>query len=247
VHVIARKLVVPEVRPAVARGRLQRVLEESVERGTSTLVTGRRGTGKSTMAAAFCRATRRDVAWFDVDSADEDPYVFFSYLLAAIRRRRPNFGGGLTALDRVAEGDDMQSVANLFVYELLERPGPPLLVVLDNLHRVYDAAWSTPFFVRLLPLLPHDTHLLMIGRGIPPAPLWRLRSKQALYVVEESTLAFTRTEVRELLAHYGRTAIDPAHLLERTHGRAALVDAVARGDAESALPTGPPPRLQVSR
>jgi LuxR family maltose regulon positive regulatory protein len=244
-RLIANKLTMPDLWPALTRERLVSLLADSVDTGTSTLVSGRSGTGKSTLAVEYCRRTYRRVAWYDVDETDADPRVFFEYLVEAIHRQRPGFGQRPLALGYVEAHDDMQAVANLFVYELLEQPGKPLVIVLDNLHRIYDAPWVSGFLTRLLPLLPWDAHVIMLGRGLPPAPLWRLRSKQVLRVVEEATLAFTPSEVRELLEHYRQAAIRVQDALQFTHGRAALVDAFSR-DGLAAC-EGPPGIFQRLR
>ena len=79
----------------------------------------------------------------------------------------------------------------------------PLLMVIDDLHLIYDAGWVVPFFRRLLPLLPPEAHMLIIGRSLPPTPVWRMRSKQTLCLVEEAALAFTSQEAADLFAGYG--------------------------------------------
>jgi LuxR family maltose regulon positive regulatory protein len=113
------------------------------------------------------------------------------------------------------------------VYELLES-NEPLLVVIDDLHLVYDAEWLVPFFRRWLPLLPREVHVMLLGRGLPPTPLWRMRSKQTLCVLEEEALAFTLEEARALYASYGLSAAGADAALVETRGRAATLDARAR-------------------
>jgi ATP/maltotriose-dependent transcriptional regulator MalT len=247
IHLIEAKLMVPDLWPPLSRDRLLRMLEESVDTGTSTLLTGRSGTGKSMLAVDFTRRTGRRIAWVDLDAADAEPRIFFAYLIRAIERHRPGFGNLLEAFANVTDADDMGTVANVLVYSMLETPGPPVLLVLDNLHRLYDTAWASSFLVRLLPLLPFDTHLLMMGRGLPPAPLWRVRSKQTLRILEESTLAFTLGEVRELLHYYHGDPASAQGVLDLTHGRAALVESAIRDGPGSGSIFGWMHRLQVEQ
>jgi LuxR family maltose regulon positive regulatory protein len=143
-------------------------------------------------------------------------------LIASIRTQRPRFGGG--ALLPLLHQDDFENVpifAEAFVYELERAPDEPLLIVIDDLHQVCDANWLVPFFHRLLPLLPSDVHMLITSRAIPPAPLWRMRSKQTLFVIDEETLAFTRSEALELFQKEGLTPEQATIAFERCHGRAA--------------------------
>jgi ATP/maltotriose-dependent transcriptional regulator MalT len=95
------------------------------------------------------------------------------------------------------------------------------------LHLIYDADWVIPFFHRLLLLLPAEIHMLILGRGLPPAPMWRLRSKQRLFVITEQMLAFTQSEAEELFSGYGLGAEDASSALKRTSGRAADLHAAA--------------------
>jgi ATP/maltotriose-dependent transcriptional regulator MalT len=57
--------------------------------------------------------------------------------------------------------------------------------------------------------------------------MWRLRSKQRLFVVTEQMLAFTQTEAEELFSGYGFDAEDGSSALKRTNGRAADLHAAA--------------------
>jgi ATP/maltotriose-dependent transcriptional regulator MalT len=109
----------------------------------------------------------------------------------------------------------------------------PLLIVIDDLHLLYDAEWVVPFFGRLLPLLPPEVHMILIGRTLPPAPLWRMRSKQTLRVLEESALAFTLEEAEELFTSYGLHTKPAAQALAETWGRAAALDRAARAHREA--------------
>jgi ATP/maltotriose-dependent transcriptional regulator MalT len=66
-----------------------------------------------------------------------------------------------------------------------------------------------------------------MGRGLPLAPLWRLRSKQRLFVVTKQMLAFTQLEAEELFSGYGLGAEDASSALKRTSRRAADLHAAA--------------------
>jgi LuxR family maltose regulon positive regulatory protein len=151
------------------------------------------------------------------------------YLVESVSRQRPGFGRGLLAHFAGSQGlEDIPTLAEAFLYELLECRGAPLLLVIDDLHLIYDAEWVVPFFSRLLPLLPPEAHLLIIGRSLPPTPIWRMRSKQTLCLIEEAGLAFTPQEAEDLFASYGLAGSDARAALEQTQGRAAALDVFAR-------------------
>lgn len=228
-QLILDKITVPTESPRLSRPRLLNMLHGSLNCCTATIVNGRAGTGKTALATDFASRCGRRVAWYKVDASDADPRVFLKYLVESIRQQRPSFGRETVSyLMETATIEDMPLFAEAFVFELLEGGGEPLLVVIEDLHLVYDAEWVIPFFRRLLPLLPSDAHVLITGRSLPPAPLWRMRSKQTLCVIEEPTLSFTEQEAQKLFASYGLTETQAQHALEKTHGRAALLDSLAR-------------------
>ena len=236
VRFLPDKIAAPSELPRVSRRRLLGLLKESLEGCNSTIIQGRAGTGKTMLASDFARRCGRRAAWFKVDAPDAELRIFCRYLCASIAAERPGFGRRV--LERVGGQvgvEDVPLLVEYFVYELLES-GEPLLVVIDDLHLIYDAEWVVPFFRRLLPLLPPEVHVTLIGRSLPPTPLWRMRSKQTLCVLDEPTLAFTPEEARQLFASYGLDESRAESVLKQTRGRAATFDAATRslGVAEEA-------------
>jgi LuxR family maltose regulon positive regulatory protein len=224
-RLILDKIRVPPERPRLSRTRLLSLLYNSLDTCTSTIINGSAGTGKTTLAADFARRCRRRVAWYTVGAADGASELFFRYLIESVRRQRPGFGERIILpLLESATTEDMPMLAESFIFELSEGDGEPLLIVVDDLHLVYDSEWVVPFFRRLLPLLPAEAHVLITGRGLPPAPLWRMRSKQTLCVIEEPTLCFTESEAMRLFASYGLSEAQARATLGHARGRASLVD-----------------------
>ena len=223
---ITDKIATPARMPRVSRSRLLSTLERSMAAGTSTIISGRAGTGKTSLASDFAQKCGRPVAWYKIDAPDADPLVFFSYLISSIQECRPRFGKKLLMpLLAVGELELVDRLAEAFVYELAEgETAGPLLIVIEDLHLVSDADWLVPFFSRLLPLLPSEVHVLITSRSLPPAPLWRMRSKQSLVVIDEATLAFTRHEAIALFESYGLSQEQASIALDHTHGRAGALD-----------------------
>jgi LuxR family maltose regulon positive regulatory protein len=237
VQVIPEKIAPPQELPRLSRGRLLRTLDESLEDCNSTIIAARAGTGKTMLVNDFARRTGRGVAWYKLDAPDSELSVFLRHLCASVDAAgRPGFGAQtLERLGVEAGADDVPLAVEGFVYEL-SQSDEPLLVVIDDLHLVYDAEWMVPFFRRLLPLLPPEAHFILLGRSLPPTPLWRMRSKQTLCVIDEPTLAFTPEEARALYATYGLTAAAAEAAQRETRGRAATLDARARAEAVAAEP-----------
>jgi len=227
-QLIFEKLAMPSHATWFSRPRLLSILEISLATCTSTILTSRAGTGKTTLAADFAYKCGRPTAWYKVDAPDADLTVFFAYLTACIRQNRPSFGSQrLIELFENSGDEHATLLADSFVYELLESGAEPLFVVIEDLHLVCDADWVVPFFSRLLPLLPTETHVLITSRTMPPAPLWRMRSKQTLTVLDEETLSFTRQEAIEFFESYGLSAEEACIAFDHTHGRASALASFA--------------------
>ncbi len=224
-HFIHEKIAIPTAaRARTSRLRLLKLLVEHQVSANATIVNGRAGTGKTALAADFARYAGRAVTWYKVDATDDDLRLFCEYLVAAIALQRPHLSAEpLLKIARTVEDDRAELLAEALVFQLAEQKSEPLLIVIEDLHLVYDAEWLVPFFSRLLPLLPPDVHILITCRSLPPTPLWRLRSKQMLRVVEESELAFTVDETIALFASYGLGEEHARVAWRQTNGRAALV------------------------
>ena len=233
--IITSKITIPAETPLVCRQGVLDALRENPESCHATVINGRAGTGKTMLAVDFIRRHVGIAAWYKVDAPDMSLPVFIEYLVASVARVRPGFGRQTLecrARSSGAGGAEVGGEFNIaelveaFVYDL-ERQAEPLVLVIDDLHLIYDADWIVPFFNRLLLLLPAKTHMLILGRGLPPEPIWRLRSKQRLFAITEQMLAFTQTEAEELFFQYGLRAEEARLAIRQTGGRAAALHAVA--------------------
>jgi LuxR family maltose regulon positive regulatory protein len=232
---ILDKITTPVELPRVSRRRLLDALHDSMACCTSTVIYGRTGSGKTMLAADFAGQSGRRVVWYKVDAPEFDRHAFLQYLVAAVRSQHPGFGRKtLALLSSSGSMPDAALLAESFVYEMtMLEADEPLLIVIDDLHLLYDAEWIVPFFGRLLPLLPVEAHMILIGRTLPPAPLWRMRSKQTLRVIDESAMAFTLAEAEDLFDSYGLQANSAAQALGETWGRASALDRAARTQREA--------------
>jgi len=230
---IRSKTSIPSDEPVVYRRRLLEMLQESLDCCNSTIVTGRAGTGKTMLVADFARQCGRGVAWYKVDAPDADLWAFLNYFVESLARACPGFcGESLIQMIRGAARINLSTLAEAFV-DALQKQEKPLLIVIDDLHLIYDAEWVVPFLHRLLPLLPAEVHLLILGRSLPPAPLWRLRSKQRLCVIDEQLLTFNPDEAIRLYACYGLSAQQANSALAQTRGRAAALHLAAMRGANA--------------
>lgn len=225
------KIIVPTLTPRTSRPRLLYLLTDNLNNYNATIVNGRAGTGKTTLSADFARRGTRPVCWYKVDAADAELSIFCRYLSSTLRLQRSELDTTrLLEITEAGQSDRAEELAEAFVFQLAERRpagAEPLLIIIEDLHLIYDADWVVPFFHRFLPLVPADIHLIITCRSLPPTPLWRLRSKQMLRVIDEAELAFTPEETHRLFETYGLSEEHAGVALRETNGRAAAIASFA--------------------
>jgi len=228
-QLITEKIAVPSPTTSVRRPRLLTLLDQSLGSCTSTIVTGRAGSGKTSLAIDFAEHCKRRVAWYKVDAPETQLRIFFEYLICSIQSKRPGFGSYslCSFIEQPLETNQIPLLADVLLYELQLESSDPLLIVIEDLHLVCDAEWLVPFFRRLLPLLPADVHVIMTSRTMPPASFWRMRSKQTLSVIDEEMLLFSTEEAFALFDHYALTREQALIALGHSRGRAASLSDLA--------------------
>jgi LuxR family maltose regulon positive regulatory protein len=191
------------------------------ERPTLTLVAAPAGWGKTTLLGEWCAEGDR-VAWLSLDTSDNDPVRFWTYVVEALRTVEPDVGDRALALLRAPH----VSIVDVVLPELLNELGRlerPLNLVLDDYHFVADAGIHESFTF-LIDHLPETVFLLVATRSDPPLPIGRLRAQGDLVEVRAESLRFNKEEAAALLN--GALGLelglaDVGRLLERTEGWAA--------------------------
>lgn len=194
------KIQIPEENNHIHRSRLCDILTKFSGQFGTTLITGRAGTGKTILAADFAKKYDR-VAWFRVEAADSDWQTFSRYFIAAFKEKTLDFISELPPEETVEE-DIHQFLQVLFSELELISKDKKFLIVLDDLHCVFDAVWFETFFKGMLSYQIPNVHIVMLSRTKPPFPIWRLRSKQKLSVLDEQILWFTPDELGIFLKNY---------------------------------------------
>jgi LuxR family maltose regulon positive regulatory protein len=228
-HILREKLQVPSVNARVPRPRLARLLRRSRQQFPATLITGRAGTGKTALAAALARKTK-NVSWYTVEATDADWTVFSRYLSESLTRSgiaAAGAGPG-TALGAVSPGDIALFLLRHFFPSDAESKASSPLIVLDDIHHIFDAEWFEEFFNLLIYSLPREVHILMLCRSKPPAPMWRMRSKQMLNVLDEKEIAFDTGETRALFRSLGLSLSGSETARQKSFGRISKLLQLAR-------------------
>ncbi len=210
-HISDRKFQIPAFHGLIDRPRIDVLLSKSVQNFPVTLVCGRSGTGKTALASAFA-SSRSDVAWYSVEPPDVDWRSFAGCALASVKGKDALTAKNRKAIERA--GRSNAETMCIFLDTLFDPKRPlPSLFVIDNVHYVFESEWLRELFDQVAASVPESTSILMLSRSKPPNPLWRLRSKQLLNVIDERILAFNEREAIQLFRTSGlsRSAALDAH------------------------------------
>ncbi len=224
------KLHVPRLRRGlVARPRLSERLSRGAE-SALTLVSAPAGFGKTTLLAewlAAAPADGRSVAWLSLDQRDNDPMLFWTYLVAALKTAAPGVGAGALSLLQPPQPPGEAGLAALL--NDLDAVSDDVVLVLDDYH-VIDAREVQDGMAFLLEHLPPQIHLVIASRTDPALPLARLRGRGELVEIRAADLRFTPGEAAAYLNEVmglALTAADVAALEGRTEGWIAALQLAA--------------------
>lgn len=215
------KLSIPSVRSAlVARSDLRERLEEGVG-GKLTLVSAPAGFGKTTLLSAWISdlSCGRSIAWFSLDSGDNDPARFWRYVVAAIDHLQPGSGATALALLASPQAPPIETILTTLLNGLRNLDTDAVLV-LDDYHLIESRAIHEALTF-LIEHVPPQMHLVISTRADPPLPLSRLRARGEANEVRASDLRFTSEEATTFLNEVmglRLAAQDIAELERRTEG-----------------------------
>jgi LuxR family maltose regulon positive regulatory protein len=158
-----------------------------------TLVSAPAGFGKTTLLTDWFAGDGRDrsTAWLSLDARDNDPAVFVSYLVAALRTVAPDVGTSALSLLRSSPGALEAVVATLL--NELHAGATDVVLVLDDYH-VIESTEIHEAVAFLLAHLPARVRLIVATRSDPPFPVARLRVRGELREIRAADLRFTADE-----------------------------------------------------
>jgi LuxR family maltose regulon positive regulatory protein len=92
-RILKTKLFIPPLKPnLVSRPRLSEQLEAAFRARTRcTLVAAPAGFGKTTAIISWLDQGNPQAAWVSLDENDNEPAVFWAYVIAALQLVQPNF------------------------------------------------------------------------------------------------------------------------------------------------------------
>lgn len=234
-RIFAEKIRVPEFGKAIRLTRLIELLAKSSDQFGATLIAGRAGTGKTALAADFARQYKK-VAWYSIESADCDWSVFSNYLSASLLGEdfdKDKFSENLGFNEKSGQRAISKYLTGVFSKigeSLQQQKETQMLIVLDDVHYIFDCDWFGDFFNLLLFSAPPNVHLLLLCRSKPALPLWRLRSKQILNVIDEKLLSLNFAETEAFYRNLGLSKESAQKAYRDSFGRISKLMRLANSD-----------------
>jgi LuxR family maltose regulon positive regulatory protein len=217
-NLLATKLFVPPARAnLVVRPRLFERLQAGL-RDKLTLIAAPAGFGKTTLLSAWLAARPEDsglrkmvvtslspqssalstgVGWVSLDSADNDPLRFWSYVITALDTLAPGVGTTALALLQSPQPAPTEAILTALLNQISSLPDH-FILVLDDYHLI-DATPIDQAVAFLLEHLPAQLHLVIATREDPQLPLARLRARGQLTELRATDLRFTSAEAAAFL------------------------------------------------
>ena len=221
--------------PKGARGLVPRQrLRERLSAGPGsalTLISAPAGFGKTTLLTEWLAAVPGEgpaAGWLSLDEADNDPSLFWKYVVAALRSvAGKEVGVGALSLLESSQAP-IDAVLTALINDLFA-VSDDVILVLDDYH-VIEAPEVHDGVVFLLEHLPPRMHVVIASRADPPFSLARWRGVGGLTEIRAADLRFTAEESATYLdgAIGGvLTAQDVATLDQRTEGWIAALQLAA--------------------
>ncbi len=183
----------------ISRPRLTTLLNESWKYPL-TLVSAAAGFGKTTLLASWTQSLQAEgprVAWVSLEEEDNDPQLFWTYVLTALNRQLPErFTSLVTQLQSLQSPPLTALLAELI--NLVAEGREDLLVILDDYHLITEPQVHTTL-TYLIEHLPAQLRIIVATRADPAVPLAQLRARKQVLEVRTDQLRCTPEETKAFL------------------------------------------------
>ncbi|MCX2781209.1 HTH-type transcriptional regulator MalT [Microbulbifer thermotolerans] len=180
----------------LARPRLLSLLNGS-HSDQLLLVTAPAGYGKTTLVSSWAAGQDNPVAWYSLDTSDNQPAQFCRYLVESVHRATGNGVPETHKLLAAQRNPDPSLVISQLLAELRGLPSE-LRIVLDDYHQIdNEVVHNTTRF--LLRHAPAGIGVVLTSRSQPPLGLASLRVAGRLLELSSNDLALTTEEISQLL------------------------------------------------
>jgi LuxR family maltose regulon positive regulatory protein len=212
VPLLQTKLQRPRImRNVISRPHLWALIDRGLDK-PMTLVCAGAGFGKSTLVSSWVGHTAtqspsgvpQPAAWLSLDANDNDPLLFFTYIVAALQTVAAGACEDTSSLLQSLQQPRRELLFTTLINEMVLLPSR-IVLVLDDYSVIHNEVIDE-FLIKLVRSAPQQLHLVLITRRNPPLPLPQLRAADEITEIRSQDLRFSHEET----VHYlSRTLATP--------------------------------------
>ncbi len=207
------KVILPQRRKDLfTRQRLNNLLYDLLDQKL-ILVIAPAGYGKTSLLIDFAYQVDFPVCWYTVDELDQTAERFFTFFIAALHRRFPEFGEASKIALKTIDPfhPDINQLVSVIVNDAYEHIQEHFLIILDDYHLVSGMREIQAFINRFIYEAAENCHLVLSSRtllSLPDLPLLVARSQVGGLGFEE--LAFRAEEIQSFVLQYYHVTLSEA-------------------------------------
>ncbi|MCX7877401.1 MAG: hypothetical protein N2510_02035, partial [Ignavibacteria bacterium] len=172
------------------------------------LISAPAGYGKTTFVTDFLKSQGKKFSWLTIKDDIDSPLLLTEYIAESIKTNNPDFGTELIETIKLIEKDsekvkDIRSLEkkliSVFIDEILKNSSPEIIIVLDDLHEIYNHTWHEEYLRTLFEEIPEKLRLIITTRELPVFSLSNLKTKNKLSEISSNDIEFTADDLKLLL------------------------------------------------
>lgn len=132
------------------------------------------------------------VAWLSLDEEDNDPQLFWTYVVAALDAQKPGCFTTLLKLFQSSQAPHLKDILTMLI-NLLQESTQNWVLILDDYHLITEQEVHTTLSYLLKHITP-QLHIIISTRSDPPLQLSKLRVSQQVLEVCTQQLRCTAEE-----------------------------------------------------
>lgn len=179
----------------VHRPRLTERIDRGVK-GPLTLLAAPAGYGKTNLLVEWTKKTDLPTAWLNVDTDDNDIFLFFRYLISAFQTLDPQLGE--ESIDFIQPAGGGLEIGLTLLINEISTLNHEIVFVLDDFQVLHEVSILKGINF-LLKNIPSNLHFIISSRTEPPLELASFRAKGKILEIGMEDLRFSGTEVENFL------------------------------------------------
>ena len=194
-HSIESKFSIPKIpEQLIPRPHLLHLLHD-YKKKRMTLVSSPPGYGKTIAIAQWVETlVNAKTAWISLDTNDDNPSLFFHYLIDAFNKLFPD---SFSAIRNYIESMPVLHSKEIIVrfISVLDTLSDTVVLIFDDYHVIEDVSIheALHFFIKHK---PETVHVCLVSRNDPPMPLRRFRVNDEMIEIRKHQLKFSKNEMK---------------------------------------------------